>query len=140
MFHAAVSVFLVEMDNHFGVSCGAEGVPEVFELATELLKIIDLAVEYHPHRAILVAYRLMARLDINDAEAAHGKARAPAAFEVQALVVRTAMHQCRAHPPQFLAGDGSPVQTDDTDNAAHVSGLLSRIRLQPVMRVVAGYA
>jgi hypothetical protein len=42
------------MDDDLGVAAGMEDVAEGFELGHELLEVVDLAVEDHGHRAVLV--------------------------------------------------------------------------------------
>ena len=53
-----------------------ERVPAGVELRAQLAIVVDLAVEDHPDRAVLVADRLMAAGEIDDAQPAHAERRA----------------------------------------------------------------
>ena len=61
----------------------------------ELPVVVDLAVEDDPDRSVLVRHRLLAVLEIDDAQPPHAEADALA--EIDALVVGPAMHHRAAH-------------------------------------------
>ena len=56
------------MDQDLGVALGPESMPPAFELAAQLLIVVDLAVEDDLDRAILVADGLIAAVQVDDRE------------------------------------------------------------------------
>jgi hypothetical protein len=87
--------FLIQMGNHLGVGVGREPMAPAPELGTELRKVVNFPIEYNPDGSILVKHWLVASSQIDDAKAAHPKARA--IFYENAFVIRTAMHDGLAH-------------------------------------------
>ena len=69
------------MDDGFGVARCPEGVAALFELAPQLAVVVDLAVEHHPDGAVFVANRLLAGLEVDDAQPAHAEPDAVAEVE-----------------------------------------------------------
>jgi hypothetical protein len=113
----AFAVLFVEMDQRLGIGAGAEPVPLGHQRRAELLVIVDLAVEDQQDAAVLVAHRLMPAGDVHDAEAAHPQAHV--AFHEAAPVVRPAVRDGVAHPPDLGLGDRTVAQA--TDDAAHLT-------------------
>src|SRR5919198_796167 len=76
-----------------------------FELWSQLAKVVDLAVENDPDGAVLIVNRLMARREVDDAEAPHseGDLFVNAALHQQPVVVRSAMTDDLTHALQQLA-------------------------------------
>ena len=66
--HASLAEILVEMDDDFRVAPCSEPMPLGHQVLTDLLKIVDLAVEDDPDRFIFVAHRLVPGRAIDDAE------------------------------------------------------------------------
>src|SRR5579863_6970689 len=96
--------------------------------APQLLEVVDLAVEYHANRAVLIPYRLVPGTGIYDAQAAHSEARFRSA--VESIVVRTSMNDRGAHVLQLPIENGLSfqavfTQSDYTGDSAHSSGTLS---------------
>src|SRR5262245_29643527 len=88
-------MFFVEMDQDFGIALGPEPVAAGFEIAAQLPVIVALAIEDDLNRAVLVADRLVASLQVDDGEPAMRQADTGLAPEP--LGVRTAMGDRVAH-------------------------------------------
>ena len=61
------------MHDDFRVAACAKRMPPSLETGTQLLKIVDLAVEDHHNRAVFVRHGLVAAGKILDAQAPHAK-------------------------------------------------------------------
>ena len=99
--------------------------PWPFELALQLVEVVDLAVGDDLDVAGLVEDRLLPAREIDDGEAAH--AEADAGQRDAALFVRAAMVQHPHHAREIVGAD-RPIEIplDDADDAAH---LIARFRL-----------
>src|SRR4030095_5049384 len=53
--------FLISVNDHFSITVSAKDVSLLFELLPQLLKVVDLAIEGNPQRAIFVAHGLACR-------------------------------------------------------------------------------
>ena len=82
---------------------GAETVTRRFELLTQGLKIVDLAVERQPATAVLTRHRLLTAGEIDDRQAA--MAEAHTGRTVIARLVRAAMGQGIRHATQQAIGN-----------------------------------
>ena len=82
-------------------------VPAPLEIAPQLLVVVDLAVEDDPDRAVLVRDRLVAAVEIDDAEAAHAERDAVA--DVHTLIVGAAMRHGAAHGANLVLVNRLPV-------------------------------
>src|SRR5207253_549063 len=82
---ATLAPRLPGMHDHLGVALRAEDVAEGNQFRNERLEVVELAVEYHHHRAVLVVERLLAGREVDDGEAP--VAEANAGLEVQAAGV-----------------------------------------------------
>ena len=91
---ASRPILLEGMDDDLGVAPGGEPVSVCLQLGAQLEEIVDLAVERHPDRAVLVAHRLPAAGQVDDAEPA--LAEADVALDVEPLVVGAAMREAGA--------------------------------------------
>ena len=98
MLDAVLAVFLVEMNDGFGVALGAITVATSDQMLAQRPVIVDLAVEDDPDRTVFIADGLMAGGKVDDAKAAH--AQADLALREDAVVVRTAVGHDVAHAPQ----------------------------------------
>ena len=99
--------------------------------------VVDLAVEDHPHAAVLVRQRLLPGAQIDDAQSAMGEGGVRVA--VQPRFVRPAMRDDVAHPSGARRRIViEPVDGDDARNAAHdqaASSLRCRAaRRRPALR------
>ena len=68
---AIVPVFLVEMEDHFGVGVGAEPMAGGLEAGTQVEGVVDLSVEDDPDGVVLVRHRLLATGEVDDGKALH---------------------------------------------------------------------
>src|SRR5450432_1485037 len=109
------------MNERFGVAVGLKAMALGDQLCAQRLVIVDLAVEDHPERAVLIRNGLMAGAEVNDAETAH--ADGAAAFDMEAFVVRTAMANPVAHA-FYEFEPGRTVAPDVACNSAHSSTLI----------------
>ena len=110
---------LVEMDDDLGVGRRLEHVAAGDQLGTQLDVVEDLAVKGDPDGAVLVAHRLLAAVEIDDAEARVGEA--DVAVDESAIAVRTAMRQRSDHARQQSAARlGRHRQSIVAGNTAHV--------------------
>jgi len=110
---------LVKVNDGFGVAAGTVLVAFRFQVFSQLGVVVDLAVENDPDIAILVGNRLMAALDVDDAQAAHGKA--DVFFDEEALIVGAAMRDAAVHTCEDVARN-APVAISKKDSAdsAHI--------------------
>ena len=118
---ASRPILLEGMDDDLGVAPGGEPVSVCLQLGAQLEEIVDLAVERHPDRAVLVAHRLPAAGQVDDAEPA--LAEADVALDVEPLVVGAAMREAGAKAIEDRLLDRTPLQVQDPRNAAHRSPL-----------------
>ena len=86
------------MNDHLGVGVRGEHVPALEQLAGQLAIVVDLAVEDDLHGAVFVADRLVAGLQVDDAEAIHPEAER--AVGQQARLVGAAVLDGVAHGAQ----------------------------------------
>lgn len=86
------------MHNGLGVTLRFQVVSARQQLVTQFSVIVNLAVVDDDDGAILVEYRLVARVEVNDGEAAHRQADIP--FHVIALAVGAAMRKRAVHGAQ----------------------------------------
>ncbi len=104
---AVLSVLLVEMDDGLGVAVRGESVPPRLELVAELAVVVDLPVENDDHRAVLVGDRLIARLEVDHAQALNAERHA-VGDELPARV-RPSVLDRSAHALQELRRDPAAV-------------------------------
>src|SRR5713101_4946430 len=62
MFWAVGSVFVVCVDDRFGVAVGVKPVTETFQLRAQLAVVVNLSVENDPSSLVLIVNRLLAGL------------------------------------------------------------------------------
>ena len=115
--HAVGAVLLVEVDDHLGVALRGERWPRALQLRAQLAVVVDLAVQDDDDRAVLVEDRLVAGLEVDDAQALDAEARAPAMMEPAR--VRAAVLEPRAHAREQLRVDRLAVGADLSDDSAH---------------------
>jgi hypothetical protein len=94
-----------------------------FELGPDVGVVVDLAVEDDPDGAVFVRQRLLAGLEIDDAETA--VAEGGSAVDMEARFVGAAMRDDVAHGHDALAGVGPELRGGDEsgDTAHNLSGL-----------------
>src|SRR5215813_12839022 len=86
-------------------------------------KVVNLAVEDHPDRAVLVADRLTARGQVDDRKPPHP--HRDVLFEIESFIVGPAMHDGRSHGARSLViSRSSQVSINESENTAHFVALL----------------
>ena len=86
---------LIAMHDGLGVAVGLKLVAHTLKLGTQLLEIVDLAVERDSHAAIGVLHGLVAALKVDDGQAA--KAHSHIIVYEKALIIRAAMDNAIRH-------------------------------------------
>ena len=66
--HTVSAVLFVQMDDDFRVGGRLESVTRSLEFAAKIEEVVDLAVKHDPYGAVLIADRLAAVLEVNDAQ------------------------------------------------------------------------
>src|SRR5689334_2348374 len=89
------------MNQRLGVALGPEAVAALFEVGAQLEVVEDLAVAHDPDARILVAHRLLASAEVDDAEASVPEADSRAL--VVALGIGSAVRERARHAPQRRA-------------------------------------
>ena len=106
------------MDNHLRISTRVKPVALFLELGAKLREVVDLTVENDPDRTIFIKNGLMAAAQIDDAEAAHAESHT--IFDVDALIIRSAMHDFFTHLMDgFFTCSECLIRACDTCNTAH---------------------
>src|SRR5262245_60282120 len=95
MIDQIVAVIFVKMDDDFGVGIRAELMAAREQPPAQFGKIVNLAVEDYPDRAVFVGDWLMARGQVNDRKPPHSQR--DVVLEIKAFVVRAAMPNGRRH-------------------------------------------
>jgi hypothetical protein len=86
------------MNDRLAVSGGAQRVPALDELGSQLGEVVDLAVEDRLDLAVLVEHRLGAAADVDDAQPPH--AQGHAGLDVQTVIIGPAMLDGVGHGAQ----------------------------------------
>src|SRR5258705_4817383 len=89
------------MHDNFRVGLRTNPVTPALELIAEGLEVVDLPVVDDPDGPVLVRDRLVAGLEIDDAQPAHAERRV--VVVIGALVIRSAMPEGSGHPLQRAA-------------------------------------
>src|SRR5204863_5750580 len=96
----------------------AEAMTEARKLGDQLAVVVDLAIEYDADAAILVVQRLLARLQVDDRQAA--MAEADAGVDVNADFVGTAMVLRLVHPHEHVPVDvATTLRIENAGDSAH---------------------
>ena len=90
------------MQDGLGVGARPVAVPGPFERRAQRGVVVDLAVEDDPERAGLVGHRLVAALDVDDAQTP--MAQMSPGVVIEAEIVRAAMADRVGHSPQGRSG------------------------------------
>jgi hypothetical protein len=114
---------LPQMHDDFGVRRRPKAVSLRLEPGPQRAVIVDLAVEYDAHGAVLVEDRLVAARQIDDGESAHPQC--DRALDEIASIVGTAMGHRVAHAYELLARRRCPSQGNDARDAAHQATISS---------------
>src|SRR6185436_20319839 len=109
----------VSVEQTLGVRVRAETPAARFEAAAQLAVVVNLAVERDREAAVVGGDRLMAVLDVDDAETAH--AERDGAVDELSAVVGTAMPHRLAHAAQEPRIEAAGrLAIEPSDDAAHV--------------------
>ena len=117
VIHQPLSVLLIQVDDGLRIGVGIENVSAPYQVPSQFTKVVDLAVEHHPHSSVFIANRLSAGSNVDDAQAAHAQAYSRA--EVVTLVVGTPVGDGHTHIPHFLLENRFAFQANDAGNSAH---------------------
>ena len=135
--HAGFAPLLPGVDDDLGVALGVEAVAGGLQFGNQFLVVVDLAVEDHDHRAVLVEQRLLAGGDVDDAQPP--VAEAQPGLDVQAAFVGAAVglrvvHALEHGVPHRALAAGVELAGD----AAHVVQLRLVVRSaqQPVVQAL----
>ena len=111
-------LLLVGVEDHLGVRPRREEVSPSPQVVAQLAGVVDLPVRHQPHGAVLVRQRLLARHQIDDAEASR---REPdAAVHPDAVLVRSAVRDGGGHGFEDVPGRRpGPIELEDSDDATH---------------------
>ena len=116
----ARSVILVQVDDHLGVGVRCEAMAALHEIRAQLAVVVDLAVLDDLERAVFVADRLIARVQVDDRQPAKAEAdSAPVLVfgDVESLVVRSSVLEHSGHLREHPAVDRG--RSDDSTDSAH---------------------
>jgi hypothetical protein len=73
MLDAFFAKFFIKMDDYFCIARGSECVAAALQLLPEFAIVVDLAVKNGDDLSIFTADRLLATVQVNDAQPAHSK-------------------------------------------------------------------
>src|SRR5438477_2743093 len=90
----------------------------LFEVLSQFLVVIDLAIKDKPFGTVGAVYRLMAARDVDDRQAAHGQANVLA--DIKAIFVRAAMHDGLVHRFEGRAINRVAIGINESGNSAHL--------------------
>src|SRR5688572_20736773 len=95
MGYTFIPIFFIGVDNDLGIGLSFEDVPALFQDGAYSLKVIDFSVIHHPDVACFIRNRLLPGVQVDDTEAAHGKAGLSVliiAFIIWSAVVNGIVH------------------------------------------------
>src|SRR5262249_55318673 len=102
-FEAFAAIFLIQMDDYFGVRLRFENMAFGKKQRTEFLIIVNLAVKNDPNGFVFVGKRLVSATQIDDRKMA--ETQPDRTFHVIPLVVRAAMNDCVSYLFQEIRRD-----------------------------------
>jgi hypothetical protein len=111
---AAVTVFLIQMNDNFRIGAGVEMVTAPGEVRTQVVIVIDFTVKYDRDRPIFVVYRLITSGDVDNAKPSHPHSDGPA--NVKSVTVRTSMCDRTRHRLDDVT---IILDTETPDDSAH---------------------
>ena len=101
MLHAIAAVFLVKVNDGFSVAARAVVMPLGFQFGAQFCVVVDFAVENDPDILIFVGRAAGVRLDVDDAQPAHGQANI--LFDEETFIIGPAMDDAAVHARQHVA-------------------------------------
>ena len=109
------ALLFVEVDESFGIAVRGEPMAPADQLVAKFLIVINLTVEYHPYRAVFIGNRLMARAQVDDAEAPH--ADSARAVGVNTFIIRSAMADQVGHHSNVINARLTVLKEEASDPA-----------------------
>ena len=113
----ALAPLLIGVDDDLGIGTGSERMAELDQLLAQFDEVVDLAVEDHLDRAVLVAHRLRSAFDVDDAQAPVAERCGlvhEVAFAVGAAVRQRFRHSNQKRPLRWRTG-----AVEDACDSAH---------------------
>src|SRR5579859_7599946 len=101
MLHTITTVFFVKMNDGFGITVCTVAMSLCLQASAKVDVVVDLAVVDDPNVLTLVSQRLVAALDVDNAQAAHGQT--DVLLHEEAFVVRAAVNDAAIHARQHVA-------------------------------------
>src|SRR6516162_8600623 len=124
LVHARLAVLFVKMDDNLCIGVGVKAVSLTFKRRAQGLEVVNLAVEDDPHATVFVVYRLVAPIDINDAQPPH--AEYGFRRDVVTRIIRTTMHHRIAHCFDFFLRYRLTGQAQHTSDSTHITPSVMR--------------
>ena len=120
-------MLLVEMNDNFGVRLGAESMALLDQFLAQQFVVVDLTIESDADLPVFVVERLVALLEVDNAQADMAEDEGPTVEQGIARAVRPAVADRRTHQRDVLALGRAAILFQDHINAAHeVRRALSR--------------
>src|SRR3989442_13624786 len=119
MLRTVSSVFVVRVDDRFGVTVGIKAMAATFEFFFEFSIVVNLAVVDDPRRSIRVVNRLLSALQINDGQPPHGQPNA--VVEIKTILIRTSMPDRVVHSRKDVAINLRVITANDTCYSTHAN-------------------
>jgi hypothetical protein len=128
MADTVAAIFLIQVNDGFGIALRAVLVTTRSHLLPELGVVVDFAVEDDPDGFVLIADWLVTGRKIDDAQPAHAKPNRP--VDIEPIVIGPAVGHGGAHFSHSLSTDcGVLIELDYSGYATHGDQYL-RLRLQ----------
>src|SRR6202035_2592453 len=90
-----IAPLFVSVDDYLCIRVGSENVAVTFEFSSDLLEVVDFAVEDHPNRFFLIRHRLMAARKVDDRKSAESKAKR--SRDVKTVIIGASMNDGFRH-------------------------------------------
>src|SRR5438477_12838238 len=94
-----LAILLIQMNEAFGIGSGIECVAFGEQILSDLLKIIDLTVQYDPDGLIFIVDRLVTSLEIYDTQPPHAECHM--VHQHHAFIVRPSVLDAVTHCLQY---------------------------------------
>src|SRR5215469_2374761 len=87
--------FFIKMDNNFGITGRSKSMSLRLQLLTQITIVVNFTVKHDPNRLVLIRDRLLARLQIDDAQSPHPDSHLT--LNAVTKVIRSSVDECVAH-------------------------------------------
>ena len=115
--HALAPILFIKVNDGLGVAMSPIAMSASFQAFAQLLMVIEFAVVDDPDVVLFVADGLVAGLDVNDAQPAHGEA--DASFDEETIIVRSAMNDLLVHTGERFPLCPASIGIENAANSAH---------------------